>query len=291
MVSLFVLFENLLSACHLSGNHLLHLLINHLRGVFAVGVLEIGLLTGRVIITDILEVLAHAVIRHHRICLLVDFLKVIERTGRSLIEENLLSGTTCEGSTHLIEHTLSAHELAFFRQVPRCPQGDTTRHYSNLYQWVGIPEHPAYGSMTRLMISDTAFLLSGHDLVLALQAANDTIDCVHEVNFRNRFLTLTRCNQGRLIAYIGDIGTRESGRLLSKEIHIHIRVQLERTEVNAKDINALLQVGELHVNLTVESSGTEEGWVENLRTVGSRQDDYARVRTEAVHLREQLIER
>ena len=145
--------------------------------------------------------------------------------------------------------------------------------------------------MTRLVISDATFLLSRHDLVLALQAANDTIDCVHEVNFRNRFLTLTCCNQGRLIAYIGDVGTRESGRLLSKEIHIHIRIQLERTEVNAKDINTLFQVGKFHVNLTVEPSGTQESRVENLRTVGSRQDDYARVRAEAVHLREQLIER
>ena len=115
MVSLFVLFEDLLSACHLSGNHLLHLLINHLRGVFAVGVLEIGLLTGRVVITDILEVLAHAVIRHHRIRLLVDFLKVIERTGRSLIEENLFSGTAGKRSTHFIEHALGAHKLAFLR--------------------------------------------------------------------------------------------------------------------------------------------------------------------------------
>ena len=145
--------------------------------------------------------------------------------------------------------------------------------------------------MTRLMISDATFLLSGHDLVLALQAANDTIDCVHEVNFRNSFLPLPCCNQGRLIAYIGDIGTRESRRLLSKEIHIHIRIQLERTEVNAKDINTLFQVGELHVNLTVESSGTQESRVEKLRTVGSRKDNHTRVGAKAVHLREQLIER
>ena len=145
--------------------------------------------------------------------------------------------------------------------------------------------------MTSLVISDAAFLLSRHDFVLALQATDDTINSVHEVNFRNGFLALTCCNQGCLIAHVGDIGTRESGRLLGKEIHIHIRIQLERTEVNAKDIDSLLQVGELYVNLTVESSGTKEGRVENFRTVSGRQDDYARVRTEAIHLREQLIER
>ena len=50
-------------------------------------------------------------------------------------------------------------------------------------------------------------------------------------------------------------------------------------------------VGHIDVNLTVESSRSHKSGVENIGTVGRRDDDYSVVRLETVHLNEKLVER
>lgn len=50
-------------------------------------------------------------------------------------------------------------------------------------------------------------------------------------------------------------------------------------------------VGDLYVNLTVETAGAQQCGVENIRAVGCRHNDNAVVLFKAVHLDKQLVER
>lgn len=50
-------------------------------------------------------------------------------------------------------------------------------------------------------------------------------------------------------------------------------------------------VGDLYVNLTVETAGAQQCGIENIRAVGCRHNDNAVVLFKAVHLDKQLVER
>ena len=58
-----------------------------------------------------------------------------------------------------------------------------------------------------------------------------------------------------------------------------------------ENLLTLLEVGQFDMYLPVKTSGTEQGGVEYVGTVGSGEDDNAGVGTEAVHLGEELVER
>lgn len=57
-----------------------------------------------------------------------------------------------------------------------------------------------------------------------------------------------------------------------------------------EDSHAVIEVGKLDINLTVETSGTHESLVENIGAVGGGKDNHAAVGAETVHLGEQLVE-
>ena len=61
--------------------------------------------------------------------------------------------------------------------------------------------------------------------------------------------------------------------------------------MNAENLLAPLHVGRADGHLAIEAAGPQQRRVENVRTIGRRDDDDALVGREAVHLDEQLIER
>jgi hypothetical protein len=61
--------------------------------------------------------------------------------------------------------------------------------------------------------------------------------------------------------------------------------------VDAKDRRAAAAVGEIGDNLAVEAAGAQQRRIEHLGPVGRGHDDHAARRVEAVHLREQLVQR
>ena len=102
---------------------------------------------------------------------------------------------------------------------------------------------------------------------------------------------MTGRDQRRLVADIGDVGTRKAGRLLGQESTVQLRIELQRTQVHVENLLALLHVGQSHLDLPVETSGTHQRLVQNIDPVGRRQDDHARIGLETVHLGQQLVER
>ena len=102
---------------------------------------------------------------------------------------------------------------------------------------------------------------------------------------------MTGGNERRLVADVGNVGTREARSLARQERAVELRVKLERTQVDVENLLALVDVGQPHLNLAVEPSGTRQRLVQNVDPVGGSQHDDARVGLEAVHLGQQLVER
>ena len=145
--------------------------------------------------------------------------------------------------------------------------------------------------MSGLVVGYYALLLVGDDLVLALQTAYNAIDGGQEVLLRDEFLVVPGGDQGRLVADIGNVGTRETGSLTCQERTVERRIEFQRTQMDVEDLLALLHVGKAHLDLTVETSGAHERLVQNVGTVGRRKNDDTRIGLETVHLREELVQR
>ena len=141
------------------------------------------------------------------------------------------------------------------------------------------------------MDGDGALLGLCHHLRLLLQTTDDTIDSIEEVLFLHGLAVMAGCNQCSLVADIGDIGTRETWSLTGQEVDIYAIVGLHGLKMYLEDLLALVEVGEIDVNLTIETSGAQQGRVEHVGPVGGSQDDHARVCAEAIHLCQQGVQR
>ena len=145
--------------------------------------------------------------------------------------------------------------------------------------------------MTGLMDGDAALLGLCHHLRLLLQTADDTIHGVEEVLLAYHLRVMTGCDQRGLVADVGDIGTRESRCLTGQEVDVHAVVGLHGFQVYLEYLLTFVQVGQVHMDLTVETPCTQQSRVEHIGTVCGSEDDHARVRAEAVHLRQQGVQR
>ena len=151
-------------------------------------------------------------------------------------------------------------------------------------------EHPANASVTRLVICNGATLLGGDYLVALLQAADNSVDSSHKVLLLNIWFVVTSSDECRLVADIGNICARETGGLLCKEGAVQTGGEFERFEVNIENLLTLQKFGQTNINLTVETTCTHQGLIENIGTVGRCKYYDTRVGTKAIHLGKQLVQ-
>ena len=145
--------------------------------------------------------------------------------------------------------------------------------------------------MTSLVDRDGAFLCLCHHLGLLLQSSDDTVYGIEEILLLHCLRIMARSNQGCFITYIGDIGTRESWCLTGEEVDIHAVVCLHRLQMHLEHFLTLIKVRQIHMNLAIKTSCTQQGRVEHICTVCGCEDNHTRVRAKAVHLCQQGIQR
>ena len=141
------------------------------------------------------------------------------------------------------------------------------------------------------MDSDRPLFSLGHHLRLLLQTSDNSVHCVEEILFLHHLTIMARCNQGCLVTYVSDVGSREARRLTGQEVDINAVVNLHRLQMHLKYFLALIKVRQVYMYLTVETTSTKQGRVEHVSTVRSCENDYAAVGSEAVHLCQQGIKR
>ena len=98
------------------------------------------------------------------------------------------------------------------------------------------------------------FLLLCQDFGLFLKTADDAVNGIKEILFVNGFLVVACSNECCFVAYIRDVGSRETRCLARKKVHVNRRVKLQRTHVYSKDCLTLVEVGQVNMYLPVESA-------------------------------------
>ena len=285
----FVFGQYLLGTLVLLVDHALHFFVNNACRGLRIGLLERVFLV--VVIVHVGQPLAHAGVGHHGVGLLRGTLQVVHGPGGDMAYEQLLGGTSAQQRAHLVEHGFLGLQHALFRQVPGSAEGTSARHDADLHQRVGKLGEPRDGGMAGLVDGYRAFLLLGHHLGLLLQSANDAVHGIEEVLLAHFLTVMAGSYQRGLVAHIGNIGTRETRRLAGQEIHIKVLVKLQGLQVYVEHLAALVQVGQIDVYLAVEASGAHQCRVEHVGAVGGSQRDDAAVGAEAVHLRQQGVQR
>ena len=111
--------------------------------------------------------------------------------------------------------------------------------------------------MTGFMDGDGALLRLGHHLRLLLQAAEHTVYGIEETLLVNPVLLTAGGYQGGLVTYVGDVGARQARCLTGKHLYVYRLVYLDWFQMNVEYLLTLLQVGQLHGDLTVETAGAQ----------------------------------
>ena len=208
-----------------------------------------------------------------------------------MAREKFLGSASAEQRTHLVEHLFLRRNLAFFGQIPRCAEGLSAWHNRHFHERIGVFAEPRNRRVTSFVQGDGTFFCSSHHFRFLLQTADDSIDRVEEVLLRDGFGIATRSDERSLVADIGDVGTRKAGRLTSQEVDVETFIDLDRLQMDLENLLALGQVGQIDVDFTVETTGTQQGRIEHIDAVRRRQNNDARVRSKTVHLGEQGVER
>ena len=96
--------------------------------------------------------------------------------------------------------------------------------------------------------------------------------------------------QSGLIDQIGQIGSGKARGSPGHPVQVGIRPQFHLLHVNLQNLLPPLKRWQVHINLTVEPARTEQGIVQNIRTVGGGDNDDAFVGIKTIHLHKQSIQ-
>src|SRR5882672_5437759 len=112
-----------------------------------------------------------------------------------------------------------------------------------------------------------------------------------EVMHVDGVLVLPRRQQRRFVHQVGQVRTRKAGRPRRDNLEVHAGRQLHVPRVDTQHLLTSLDVRLVDEHLAVEAARTQERRVEHLGPVGRGHDDDRLARVEAVHFRQQLVER
>ena len=137
---------------------------------------------------------------------------------------------------------------------------------------------------------DLAFFLADH-AAAALRPRDDAVDGLVELWHRDLLLAAAGGQDRGLVDEVREVGAGEAGRLLGDHFQVHSRVQWLALRVHFQDRLAALDVRPVEHDLAVEAAGPKERRVQDVGPVRGRDDDHVRVRVEAVHLDQDLVQR
>ena len=230
--------------------------------------------------------------RHHRPGDVRGALQVVLRPGRNLAERDLLGRPAAQQHRQLVQQFGPRHQVAILEgQLHRVAErAKSALHDGNLVDRIEAGQGAGDDGVARLVVRDRLPLARAHDPLL-FQARNQAVDRLLEIGEADHRLVPAGGQQGRLVDQVGQIGAGEPRRPRGHDLQVHLRGHLHGPRVDPEDVLAPAHVGLVDQHLTIEPAGPEQGRVEHLGAVGGGHDDDALAGVEAVHLRQQLVQR
>ena len=132
----------------------------------------------------------------------------------------------------------------------------------------------------RSLITASFFLGTHHD---ALDRITDFI--VADLS------ELAPCRENRsFVEQVGEVRTGVSGCATGHLVEVNILGKGLAAGMNPKDLETTRVIRTVDGHLSIETAGTQQGGIQNIRTVGGRDDDDSGVAFKAIHFGEQLVE-
>ena len=275
----------------------LHLVVDALGGLGRV-VLLVGIVTAEEhlvlgLAKDLrAKLVAHAVAGDHLAGQLGGTLQVVARAGGDVVAEELLGGAAAQQHGNLVEHAVARlEEVVLLGKRERIAERLASGDDRDLVHRVGVVEDVAHQGVAALVVGDGLALLGGHDAALALGTGDDALHGLLDLGHGDLGLVAARGEKGALVHEVHKVGAGEAGRELGQALEVDVGGQRLALGVHADDLLAAGDVGAVHRDLAVEAARAQQGGVEDVGTVGGRDEDHSLVGLEAVHLDEQLVER
>ena len=144
--------------------------------------------------------------------------------------------------------------------------------------------------MARLVISHKTLLALADHRILFLRTHHDPLDRIADLVVAHLGEFTTRRKNGGFIQKVGEVCARVTRCPAGHLVEIDILGQGLATGMNSQDLKTTGVIRTVNGHLTVETAGTQQGCIENIRPVGGRNDDDAGIALETVHFGEQLVE-
>ena len=176
------------------------------------------------------------------------------------------------------------------RQGHRVAEGHAAADDRDLVDRVALGQDPLDDGVTALVVGDDRLLGVRDDPRLALGAGDDPLEGLLEVGHPDDLLVAARGEDRGLVDEVGEVRAGEAGRLAGDVLDVDALVERLALGVDLEDRDAALHVGPVEDDLAVEPARAQERRVEDVGAVRGGDDDDVRVRVEAVHLDEDLVE-
>ena len=155
---------------------------------------------------------------------------------------------------------------------------------------VALRQDPLDDGVTTLVVGDDRLLRVRDDPRLALRAGDDPLQGFLELGHADDLLVAAGRQDRGLVDEVREVGAGEARRLARDAFDIDALVERLALGVDPQDLGPATHVGPVEDDLAVEAARAQERRVEDVRSVGGGDDDHVRVRVEAVHLDEDLVE-
>ena len=144
--------------------------------------------------------------------------------------------------------------------------------------------------MTSLVIRHQTLAALAHDAILFLRTGHDALDCITDLVVADLGEFATGSQDGSLIQQVGQISTGVAGGPTRHFVQVNVLGQRLAAGVDIEDLETTGVIGPVHGDLSIETTGAHQRSIQDVRTVGRRDDDDAGVALETIHLRQELVE-
>ena len=150
--------------------------------------------------------------------------------------------------------------------------------------------HGGHQGVARLVVGHDLLLLVGEDPALFLVAGDDHLHALLQVLLGGVLPPRPHRPEGGLVDDVGQLRAGGPGGRLGDGLKVHVLRQADLLGVDLQDVDAALEVGELHGDAPVKAARPQQGGVQGVGAVGGCQHHHALGAVKAVHLGEQLIQ-
>ena len=234
---------------------------------------------------------AHAPVADHLAGETRGLLDVARGAVGNLAGDDLLADAAGHRHADIVEQALAGIAEDFFgRHEHGHAEGATARDDGDLVERQrAVVDEGLHDGMASLMVGRVLQIGLVHDL-LTLATIGNLVAGFLDVGHLDLLAIATSRMERAFVEQVGEVGAGHAGGEARDALELDGRRELETLGMHGEDGFAAAEVGQVYEDLTVETAGTQQRGVEDVRTIGGTDDDHAGLAVETVHLDEQRIQ-